>query len=147
VPKMRLGAVVYALLAIALAASAVLVFRHFGPYAGVHGWPLAATVIVDALSGLLFAIGAVTRRGLIADDGPWICRNGWLVLVAATAVGCIIAFLSAQELSPWPTGPAVFVPHWIRRMQESYYDGAAEAEREIAAVRAGGPDEEPLPGR
>jgi hypothetical protein len=147
VPKLKLGAVVYALVAIGLGVSAVMVLRHHGPYAGVHGWPLAATAIVDALSGLLFAVGAVTRRGLIADDGPWICRNGWLVLAAATVVGFITPLLSIQDLSPFPIGPAVFWPHWIRKMHESYYDGVAEAEREIAAVRAGGPDEEPLPGR
>jgi hypothetical protein len=144
VPKLKLGAVVYALLAIGLVASAVLVLRHVGPYAGVQGWPLAATARVDALSGLLFAVGAVTRRGLIADDGPWICQNGWLLLAALTAVGSIVAFLSPQDIPMWPIGPAVFVPHFVRRMQESYYDGIAEAEREI---RAAGPDEELPPGR
>jgi len=138
VPKLRLGAAVYALVALALAVSAVLVLRHTGPYAEVHGWPLVATSVVDALSALLFAVGAVTRRGLIADNGPWICRNGWLVLAGVTVAGAIIAFLADQEMTPWPTGPAIFLPHFIRRMQESYYQGVAEAEVEISPARGEG---------
>ncbi|MFG1814688.1 hypothetical protein ACGFIF_13045 [Kribbella sp. NPDC049174] len=141
-PKLKLGAVAYALVAIGLLASAVMVLRQVGPYAGVHGWPLVATAVVDALSGLLFAVGAVTRRGLIADDGPWICRSGWVLLVGLTAAGALVAFLSDQELSPWPTGPAVFLPHFIRRLQESYYDGRSEGERELE-IRAAVRGEEP----
>jgi hypothetical protein len=147
VPKLKLGAAFYGLIAIGLAFSVVAVLQHWDSYADVHGWPLAATAVLYALAALLFAIGAVTRRGLLADDGPWICRNGWLVLVGLTAVGAIVAFLSDQGLSPWPTGPAVFVPHFVRRMQEKYYDGVAEAEREIAAVRTGEPGEELPPAR
>lgn len=136
-PKLKLGAAVYAFVAIGLATSAVAVLLRWGAYAGVHGWPQWATAAVDTLSALLFAVGAVTRRGLIADDGPWISRNGWFVLVGLTAAGAVVAFLSNQDISPWPTGPAVFLPHFVRRMQERYYDGVAEAEREIEAVRAG----------
>jgi hypothetical protein len=137
VPKLKLGAAIYGLSAIGLLVSAVMILQQVGVYAGVHGWPLVATAVVVALSGLLFAVGAVTRRGLIVDDGPGICRNGWLVLVGLTAAGAINAFLADQEMSPWPTGPAVFLPHFIRRMQESYYDGVAEAEVELRAAGRG----------
>jgi hypothetical protein len=147
VPKLKLGAAFYGLIAIGLAVSVVGVLRHWGSYAGVHGWPIAATAVLDGLAALLFAIGAVTRRGLLADDGPWICRKGWLVLVGLTAAGALVAFLSDQGITPWPTGPAVFVPHFVRRMQEKYYEGVAEAEREIEAVRAGEPGEELPPVR
>jgi hypothetical protein len=146
-PKLKLGAAVYAFAAIGLAASAVAVVRGWGAYSDVHGWPVAATAVVDALSALLLAIGAVTRRGLIADDGPWICRNGWLVLAGLTAAGMIVSLLSDQGLSPLPNGPAVFLPHFVRKLQEHYYAGVAEAEREIEAVRAGEPGEERPPGR
>jgi hypothetical protein len=139
VPKLKLGAAVYALIAIGLGIFVVLVLRHVGPYAEVHGWPIGATVVVDGLASLLFAVGAVTRRGLNADDGPRICQNGWLLLVALTAAGCMIAFVGGEDVPLWPMGPAVFLPRFIRRMQESYYDGVAEAEREIMA---GGPDAE-----
>jgi hypothetical protein len=138
VPKLRLGAAVYAVVAILLAVSAVMVLLHVGPYGEARGWPIAATAMVDALSGLLLAIGAVTRRGLVADDGPWICRNGWLLLGGLTVAGAGVAALSNQAIPFWPTGPAVFLPHFVRRLQESYYDGRSEAELELRAVRGEG---------
>jgi hypothetical protein len=138
VPKLKLGAAFYALIAIGLAVSAVAVLQRWGAYAGVHGWPIAATAVLDALAALLFAIGAVTRRGLLADDGPWICRNGWLVLVGLTAAGVLVAFASDQGITPWPTGPAVFVPHFVRRLQEKYQEGRSEAEVELRVGRGGG---------
>jgi hypothetical protein len=142
VPKLKLGALVYALVAIGLAVSAVAVLRHWGTYAEVQGWPIAATAVIDALSGLLLAVGAATRRGLVSDDGPWVCRNGWLLLGALTVAGAVVASLSDQDVPFWPMGPVVFLPHFIRRLQESYYDGVAEAEVEIRAVRG----EESPPG-
>jgi hypothetical protein len=145
-PKLKLGAAFYALVAIGLAASAVGVVQGWGTYDGVHGWSVTAIAVVDGLSALLFVIGAVTRRGLIADDGPWICRNGWMVLVGLTAAAALVVFLSDQDMSPWPTGPAVFLPHFVRKLQENYYAGVADAEREIEAVRAGEPGEERPPG-
>lgn len=135
-PKLKLGAVVYGLVAVGLAVGIVLALRHYGAYAEVHGAPLAATVVLLAATALLLAVGAVTRRGLVGDDGPWICRNGWLALVGLTIAGFIVALLSNQDVPMWPTGPAAFLPHFIRRQQESYYDGVADAEREIAAVKA-----------
>lgn len=134
-PKLKLGAVTYGLVAIALFAGLVPMLRHYGPYTDVQGGPLIATAIVVAASGALFAIGAATRRGLISDDGPWICRNGWIVLAALTGVVPLaISLLGGQDTPLWPTGPALFLPHFIRRLQESYYDGVAEAERELTAV-------------
>jgi hypothetical protein len=137
-PKMKLGAAVYAFLAIGIAVSAVLVLRNYGPYADVHGWSLIATAVVDAGTAVLFGIGAVTRRGLAADDGPWVCRNGYLIVAALTVAGVLVAALSAFAGSPWPTGPAVFVPHWIKRLQEKYYEGRDEGERELSSRAPGG---------
>jgi hypothetical protein len=135
-PKLKTGAVVYGLAAVALLASAVAILQQRGAYAEVSGWPLTASAVGFGLTGFLFAVGAVTRRGLAADDGPWICQNGWLLVIALTAALFAVAVLSDQEAVPiLPTGPAVFLPRWIRRMQESYYEGVADAEREIAAVR------------
>ncbi|MGY4765368.1 hypothetical protein ACXC9Q_00465 [Kribbella sp. CWNU-51] len=141
-PKLKLGAVVYGLVAVGLAVGVVLTLRHYGAYVEVHGAPLAATVVVLAATALLLAVGAVTRRGLVADDGPWICRHGWIVLFGLTAAGWVVAFLGNQDVPMWPTGPAAFLPHFIRRLQESYYDGVAEAERGLRAE----PDEVRGPG-
>ena len=141
-PKLKLGAVVYGIVAVVWAVGIVLTLRHYGPYADVQGAPIAATVVVLAATALLLAVGAVTRRGLIADDGPWICRNGWMVLFGLTAAGWVVAFLSKQDVPMWPTGPTAFLPHFIRRLQESYYEGVAEAERELTAA----PDEVRGPG-
>jgi hypothetical protein len=93
----------------------------------------------------LLAIGAVTRRGLFvdSDDGPWICRNGWLLLAGLTAAGMIMALLSDQDISPFPIGPVVLLPHFVRKLQENYYAGIEEADVEIRAAR----DEVPPPGR
>jgi hypothetical protein len=137
VPKLKLGAVVYGLVAIALFAGIVLMLRNVGPYADVRGGPRIATVIVVGASGVLLAIGAVTRRGLVSDDGPWICRNGWILLAGVTCGALVVAAVSSQDVNPFPTGPAVFLPHFIRRLQESYYDGVAEAEQALTATPDG----------
>ncbi|GAB2683839.1 hypothetical protein [Kribbella swartbergensis] len=62
-PKLKLGAACYAVIAVFLAVSVVGVLRGWGSYADVHGWPIVATAVLDALAAVLFAIGAVTRRG------------------------------------------------------------------------------------
>ncbi|WP_327640271.1 hypothetical protein OHB24_18405 [Kribbella sp. NBC_00482] len=135
---MKLGAAVYAFLAIGLLVSGVLTLRQYGPYADVHGWPLMATAVVDALAGLVFGAGAVTRRGLAADEGPWICRKGWLVVVALTIAGFLTAAVSGFDMSPLPIGPVVLYPHWVKRLQEKYYEGREEAERELSPEEPGG---------
>jgi len=131
---MKLGAVVYGLAAIASAAAVVQMLARRSGWADVHGWVFGGLVAVVAASAVLLAVGAATRRGLIASEGPWICRNGWAVLVGLTVVGFVLTLRTNAEL-PWlPTIPAIFVPHWIRRLQESYWEGRVEAE--VQAVRA-----------
>ena len=139
---MKLGAAIYGLAATATTVSVVLMLARHGVWADVHGWVFGALVAVVALSAVFLAVGAVTRRGLIADDGPWICRYGWAVLVGVTALGFGLTFLTDADV-PWlPTSPAVFIPHWIRRLQEKYWEGRVEAEvqavreRNAAGVRA-----------
>jgi uncharacterized membrane protein YccC len=53
---------------------------------------------------------------------------GWAVLVALTALSFVISMLSSQEAG-WVIGPAVFVPFWVRRLEESYREGVDEARR------------------
>ncbi|MEU4608480.1 hypothetical protein AB0F43_36300 [Kribbella sp. NPDC023972] len=146
-PKLKLGAVVYALIAIAFAIEAVRMLRHDGRWGQVHGWQFTALLIVVVLTASLLAVGAVTRRGLAAGDGPWVCQNGWIVLIAIVACEFVVLMFGSEEISRWPSPAIVFLPHFIRRLHESYYDGVAEAEREIAAVRGGEPGEGPPPGR
>ncbi|HEY3511069.1 hypothetical protein [Kribbella sp. NPDC051137] len=132
-PKLKLGAALYGLAAIATTVTVVLMLVRQGPWADVHGWVFGALVAVVALSAVFLAVGAVTRRGLIADDGPWICRHGWAVLVGVTVLGFVLTLLTDADI-PWlPTSPAVFIPHWIRRLQEKYWEGRVEAE--VQAVR------------
>ena len=135
-PRLKLGAAVYALIAILMGVGTVLTLQQVGSYAEVDGWPSKATAAVLALTAVLFAVGAVTRRGLIADDGPWICRSGWLVVAGLTVVAFVISFWIDEGGSPFPLGPALLVPHWIRRTQEQYYLGVADGEREVAVLRA-----------
>ncbi|MFF0344944.1 hypothetical protein [Kribbella sp. NPDC004875] len=132
-PKMKLGAVVYGLAAIATTVGVVLMLLRHGPWADVHGWVFGGLVAVVAASAVVLAIGAVTRRGLIAGDGPWICRNGWTVLLGLTVVSFVLGLLTDADIPFIQTSPAIFIPHWIRRLQENYWDGRVEAE--VQAVR------------
>lgn len=110
---------------------------HHGEWADVHGWVYVGLVAVVALSAVLLLVGMATRRGLIAAEGPWISRNGWLVLVGLTAVGFGLTLLTDAEV-PWlPTASAVFVPHWVRRSYENYHEGQAEAERALSPGEPG----------
>ncbi|WP_432888464.1 hypothetical protein ACQPYH_07680 [Kribbella sp. CA-245084] len=128
-PKMKLGAAFYALIAAGwLASAVVLVLRPFGAYADAERWLQIASAIVFALNGLLFAVGAVTRRGLAGQSGPWICRNGWALVVGLAAVMFVLSLLTdAEGISPFPTATAVFIPHWVNRLKEKYDEGVAEA--------------------
>lgn len=139
-PKLKLGAVVYALVAAASLVSAGSVFHGAGAYADADHWYRTVVAIVLALTGALFAVGAVTRRGLISDDGPRICRDGWIVVIALACCAFVVTFLDDQggSVPPFPNLAAAFVPHWVRRLQESYYEGRDEAERELKSVEPDG---------
>jgi hypothetical protein len=133
---MKLGAVVYGLLAVLGVVSAVFVFRGYGSYAGADQWYLIARATLFLLIGVVFGIGAVTRRGLVADDGPRICRQGWVVVIALVGAEFVVYALG-DEWGNFPSIATVFIPPWIKRMQEKYYEGRDEAEREL---NPGAPD-------
>lgn len=127
-PKMKLGAAFYALIAVGWLVSAVLTLHGFGPYAGAERWLRVGTAAAVAFTGVMFGVGAVTRRGLAADDGPWICRRGWFVVIGLVVVATVLAVLSEQDgVPPFPNLIAVFIPPWVKRMQAKYYEGVAEA--------------------
>jgi hypothetical protein len=132
-PKLKLGALVYALVAAGTIVQVVLMLLRHGVWADVHGWVYVGLVAVVALSAALLVVGMVSRRGLIASDGPWICQNGWLVLIGLAAAGFGLTLLTDAAVDWLPTAPAVFVPHWVRRLQENYHAGRAEGERELSS--------------
>jgi hypothetical protein len=86
-------------------------------------------VVLTAAAALLFGAGAVSRQPLIEGEGPWFASVGWAVVIALTAVGMAIALMtSVDEIAGlWVTGPAVFVPFWVRKLEESYREGVDEA--------------------
>jgi len=106
-------------------------------------------VVVTAAAALLFGTGALFRQPLIegAGDlareslaepsepgrgvGPWFNSMGWAAVIALTAVGMAIALMTSYDevIGLWLTGPAVFVPFWVRKLEESYRDGVDEARR------------------
>ncbi|GAA1591888.1 hypothetical protein GCM10009804_55140 [Kribbella hippodromi] len=146
-PKLKLGAAVYALAAVGWFVSAVLILRGYGDYAGADRWFLIATAMPVALTGVLYTIGAVTRRGLIASEGPRICQIGWAFVIGLVAVELVLSFIYDQtggpiagDSSPMiaPSIAAVFIPHWIGRLQEKYYEGIAEGEQELSSRESGG---------
>src|SRR2546423_1599699 len=137
-PKMKLGAAAYALAAALSFLAAVGVYRGYGSYADAERWYLNAISVVFLLTGVMFGVGAVTRRGLLSDDGPRICRQGWIVVVALAGMGFVVAFIGDPDWgSPFPTLPSVFVPPWIKRLQEKYYEGVEEAERALSPEEPG----------
>jgi hypothetical protein len=127
VPKLKLGAAFYAVVALVGAVQVALTLAQVSEWAGLHGWILGATAAADALMVALFAIGAVTRWGLISDAGPWICRHGWTILIGLVVVKFVLFMVQSDEASPWPLTGAVAVPHFVRRLQENYYEGRASA--------------------
>ncbi|MDX2972901.1 hypothetical protein [Kribbella solani] len=146
-PKLKLGAAVYALVAVGWLVSAVMTLRGYGDYASADRWFLIGTATAVGLTGVLYMIGAVTRRGLNATEGPRICQIGWAFVIGLVAVEFVLSFLYDQTggfvsgdgmPSPMPSMVAIFIPRGIRRMQEKYYEGIAEAEQELSARESGG---------
>jgi hypothetical protein len=139
-PKLKLGAVAYGAVAVLMVIELVMILQRRTTFAEVPQPSLVVAAVVVAATGVLFAIGAITRWGLIADDGPWICEHGWVLLAGVTLLGLVGAFWNGlDDIAPlWPAGPAIFVPHWIRRSQEKYYEGIAEGERELLSRAAPG---------
>ncbi|HZX02952.1 hypothetical protein, partial [Kribbella sp.] len=83
-------------------------------------------------------VGAVTRRGLAADAGPWICQKGWLVVIGLAAATFVALWLSDMgRITTFPNPAIVFVPQGIKRLQEKYYEGIEEAERELNPAEPG----------
>ncbi|WP_112246433.1 hypothetical protein [Kribbella monticola] len=89
-------------------------------------------VAVSAAAALLFLTAVVTRQPLIEGDGPWFITMGWALLIALTALSFVISLSSslASDEAVWVTIPAVFVPFWVRKLEESYREGVDEARRE-----------------
>lgn len=130
-PKLKLGAAFYGLIAVGWIVSAVVTFRGYGSYASADQWYLIAMGIVFLLTGVIFGIGAVTRRGLMSDDGPRICRQGWIVVLALVCAAFVVYLLGDDWGTPFPNAVAVFIPPMVKRLQEKYYEGRDEAEREL----------------
>lgn len=134
-PKLKLGAAFYAVVAVGWIVSAVLTFRGFGAYAGADQWYLIAMGTVFLLTGVMFGIGAITRRGLMSDDGPRICRSGWIAVSALVCAAFVVYLLGDDEWgTPFPNMVAALIPPFVKRLQEKYYKGRDEAEQELRAA-------------
>ncbi|MEV0795882.1 hypothetical protein [Kribbella sp. NPDC050459] len=129
-PKMKLGAAFYALFAVGGVGAAVMILRGDSRFAGADQWYLIARATVFALIGVMFGIGAITRRGLMSDQGPRICREGWIVVIALV-VAEFVVYAVGQEWGTFPSIVTALIPPWVKRMQEKYYEGRDEAEREL----------------
>ena len=135
---MKLGAAFYAVIAVLGVVSAVLVFRGYGAYAGADQWYLVARGTVFLLIGVMLGIGAATRRGLMSDDGPRICRSGWIVVIALVGAEFVLYALGDDGWGNFPSIATVFIPPFVKRLQEKYYEGREEAERELSPEEPGG---------
>ncbi|HEY0470290.1 MAG TPA: hypothetical protein VGD34_01475 [Kribbella sp.] len=140
------GALVYAGVAVALAIEVVHMIRQDDYWAGEPIWASAWLVASAALTGLLFGASAIVRRPLVDGDGPWFTRYGWRIVLALA----LLSFLASLAISEpsyriFTNGPALIVPWWIRRLEESYREGIEEgmdegmeeARREARARREG----------
>ncbi|TDO66756.1 hypothetical protein EV651_104323 [Kribbella sp. VKM Ac-2571] len=133
---MKLGAAFYAVIAVGAVVSGVLVFRGYGSYSGANQWYLIARGTVFLLIGVMFGIGAVTRRGLMSDEGPRICRRGWIVVTALVGAEFVV-YAVGDDWGSFPSTVSIFIPPLVKRLQEKYYEGREEAERELSP---GAPD-------
>jgi hypothetical protein len=89
-----------------------------------------ALVVVTAVAALLYLIAVLMRQPLVEGDGPWFITMGWAILIVLTALAFVISMLSSgPDEATWVVGPAVFVPFWVRRLEESYREGVDEARR------------------
>jgi len=129
------GVLVYAGIAVLLGVQTVrLILMDRLWSAGVDFLSICLVAVVAA-TALLFVYAAVVRQPLIEGDGPWVITMGWAVVIALTVISFVISILSApaSDEAIWVTGPAVFVPFWVRKLEESYRDGVEEARREREA--------------
>ena len=126
------GVLVYAGIAVGLAVQTVRLVLMDRLWADGIAFAPACLVAVVAATALLFGVAAVTRQPLIDGDGPWFSTIGWLVVAVLTIVGLAITTMASldQYAGLWVTGAAVFVPHWVRKLEESYRDGVEEGRRE-----------------
>ncbi len=127
---MKLGAAFYALFAVGAVVSAVLTVRGDSKFAGADQWYLIARATLFLLIGVMFGIGAVTRRGLMSADGPRICREGWIVMIALLGAEFVVYAVGGE----WGTFPSIvtaLIPPWFQRLHVKYYEGREEAEREL----------------
>ncbi|TCC35523.1 hypothetical protein [Kribbella speibonae] len=129
-PKLKLGAAFYGLIAVGAVVAAVLILRGDSRYAGADRWYLIARATLLLLIGVMFAVGAVTRRGLMSDEGPRICRQGWVVLVVLVCAEFVV-YAVGGEWGTFPSIVTVLIPPMVKRLQEKYYEGRDEAEREL----------------
>ena len=130
-PKLKLGAVFYAVLAVGAVAAAALILRGDGRYAGADQWYLLVRATLFLLIGVMFGIGAVTRRGLMSDDGPRICRSGWIVVIALVGTEFVV-YVVGGEWGTFPSIVTALIPPWFQRLHVNYYEGRDEAERELS---------------
>jgi hypothetical protein len=129
------GVLVYAGIAVLLVVQTVrLILMDRLWSAGVDFLSICLVAVVAA-TALLFVYAAVVRQPLIEGDGPWVITMGWALVIALTVISFVISMLSApaSDEAIWVTGPAVFVPFWVRQLEESYRDGVEEARREREA--------------
>jgi hypothetical protein len=125
------GVFVYAGTALLLVVQAVRLVLLEALWADGGSVASVSLVVLTVATALLFGAGAVTRQPLIEGEGPWFASVGWAVVIALTAVGIGIALMTSidENTALWVTGPAVFVPFWVRKLEESYREGVDEASR------------------
>jgi hypothetical protein len=130
------GALAYGVVAASVGVESVRMIRHDAYWTDGRVWAAFCMVATVILTALLTAGAAISRFPLIADGGPWLSRNGWMVVIGLT----VCSFLASrgvadQEFAVYLTGPAVFLPFWVRRLEESYREGVEEARQAARAAR------------
>jgi hypothetical protein len=132
------GALIYLGVAVVMAIQVVRMIRNDGYWTSGPTWAAACLVASIALTGLYFGVAAVARRPLVGGDGPWLLRYGWLVVIGLALLSFLASMaLPDQAYKVFPNGPALFVPLWIRQLEESYREGVKEARQEARIQREG----------
>ncbi|MDX6246849.1 MAG: hypothetical protein QOF10_209 [Kribbellaceae bacterium] len=130
------GALAYGVVAASVGVESVRMIRHDAYWTDGRVWAAFCLVATVILTALLTAVAAISRLPLIADDGPWLSRNGWMVVIGLTVCSFLaLRGVADQESAVYLTGPAVFLPFWVRRLEESYREGVEEARQAARVAR------------
>lgn len=126
----RPGAIGYGIAAVLLGVHVGWMTRQEGYWQGLELWVSCCNVVAVGLTGVLYALAALTRRPLVGEGNHLLTRRGWMAVLGLTAFGVLVSFVGELERDPfkWTAGVMIlYLPWWVQKLEAAYWDGVAEA--------------------